>query len=106
MNVNTGRERSEAHTVTTMMIIYSKYRKKSVPLMGYVVLALVVVSTLVDVAYACTQYKQGYNVRIRRNGYTDVIVGIRDDVEESVDLIEKIKEAFTDASELLYRVTR
>jgi hypothetical protein len=82
------------------MFIYCKFRKK----IQLFCLALVLfwhcgVET-------CTNFKQDNRIRIRRNGYTELVVGIRDNVEENVDLIERIKESFIEASQLLFNITK
>lgn len=67
---------------------------------------LLLIFVAVGLSSACTSFKREDHIRIRRNGYTDVVVAIRDDVEENVELIERIKEVFADASELLFNATK
>lgn len=83
-----------------MKFIYSKFRKKVASI------ALLLILVAAGLSSACTSFKREDHIRIRRNGYTDVVVAIRDDVEENVELIERIKEVFADASELLFNATK
>lgn len=72
----------------------------------YFNIVLLVLLSFLSFNEACTSFKREDRIRIRRNGYTDVTVGIQDDVEENPELIERIKEAFTQASELLFNATK
>jgi hypothetical protein len=68
--------------------------------------ALVVLVCMTWTADACTQFKLDSKIRIRRNGYTDIVVAIEESVEEDHMLIERIKESFIEASELLFTITK
>lgn len=67
---------------------------------------MLIMHTVFRATDACTNFKKDTKIRIRRNGYTNIIVGIEEGVEENVELIEKIKQTFTQASELLFKATK
>ncbi|CAF0782079.1 unnamed protein product [Brachionus calyciflorus] len=53
----------------------------------------------------CSVFKKDSKIRIRKNGYSNIIIAIDKNVPEDTKLIENIKEAFTEASEFLFYVT-
>lgn len=55
---------------------------------------------------SCSSFKKESKIRIRRNGYTNIMIGIEEGVEESRELIERIKETFKQASEFLFSITK
>ena len=72
-----------------------------------IIISLILVSIfLVLTCEACTHFKRESKVKIRRNGYTDIVIGIEDSVDEDPMLIERIKESFIEASELLFNITK
>ena len=46
------------------------------------------------------------SVFLRQNGYLQVLVAIDDEVTEDARLVERIREVFTNASRLLYQMSR
>ena len=45
-------------------------------------------------------------ITIKDNGYKNILVAIDDQVPEDANLVERIKKMFTDASQLLYKMSR
>ena len=69
--------------------------------------ALLVTQLLVNNSpQACSIYKKESKIELEKNGYKNILVGIGDDVDESIELIERIKETFTSASHFLFSVTK
>ena len=54
----------------------------------------------------CTNLKRESKIKIEKNGYTNIVIGIEEGVKEDLLLISRIKESFTEASQLLYNITR
>lgn len=54
----------------------------------------------------CTSFKKKSKITLDKNGYSDIIVGIEDAVRENPELIDRIKETFTEASAFLFNVTK
>jgi hypothetical protein len=61
---------------------------------------------LVALSQCCTNLKRESKIRIEKNGYVDIVVGIEEGVREDLFLIERIKETFTEASQLLFNITK
>ena len=55
---------------------------------------------------SCSNFKTSTKIRLDENGYKNILIAIADDVEENYELIERIKTSFTEASELLFNVTK
>jgi hypothetical protein len=66
----------------------------------------VVLLLLVTLSHCCTNLKRDSKIRIEKNGYVDIVVGIEEGVREDLFLIERIKETFTEASQLLFNITK
>jgi len=60
----------------------------------------------VAVTQCCTNLKRESKIKIEKNGYVDIVVGIEEGVREDLLLIERIKETFTEASQLLFNITK
>ena len=45
-------------------------------------------------------------ITIQNNAYSGILVAIHDDVEEDTNLLQGIRDAFTEASQFLYQITR
>lgn len=60
----------------------------------------------VTLTQCCTNLKRESKIRIEKNGYVDIVVGIEEGVREDLLLIERIKETFTEASQLLFNITK
>ena len=78
-------------------------------LLGHMWLAVLVITATTSVwraADACSTYKTETRIKLDKNGYTNLIVGIEEGVRESQQLIEDIKRVFTDASEFLFKITK
>nr|XP_006824533.1 PREDICTED: calcium-activated chloride channel regulator 1-like [Saccoglossus kowalevskii] len=67
-------------------------------------MARFVCSTLILIAINCVFHTYGHTT-ISDNGYDGIVVAIHADISEHQDLIDKIKDAFTDASAFLYTAT-
>ena len=67
---------------------------------------LVFLSLLISLTHCCTNLKKESKIVLEKNGYTNIVVGIEEGVRENHLLIEKIKESFTEASHLLFNITR
>jgi hypothetical protein len=78
-------------------------KKKSVTFLQSILFVLVCLAWL---SAACTHFKHDSKIQIRRNGYTNIVVAIEESVEEDHMLIERIKESFIEASELLFNITK
>lgn len=55
---------------------------------------------------SCNSFKKETRIKLEKNGYTNIVIGIEEGVPESRSLIERIKHTFTQASELLFTVTK
>ncbi len=49
---------------------------------------------------------QGGAIRIKNNGYSQILIAIAENVPENSTLIDNIKTTFTKASSFLYKVTK
>lgn len=45
-------------------------------------------------------------VYLDSNGYRDILIAVEEGVQEEEELLEKLREAFTKASDYLYKTTR
>ena len=54
----------------------------------------------------CTSFKKKSKITLDKNGSSDIIVGSEDAVRENPELIDRIKETFTEASAFLFNVTK
>ena len=55
---------------------------------------------------ACTFYKKESKINLLNNGYENILIVINNDVAENFEIIERIRSLFTEASSLLFNVTR
>jgi hypothetical protein len=55
---------------------------------------------------SCSNYKRESRIKLDKNGYTNIIIGIEDGVVENKHLIDTIKTVFTEASEFLFNITK
>jgi hypothetical protein len=55
---------------------------------------------------ACSSYKKESKIKLEKNGYTNIMIGIEEGVPENRLLIENIKSVFTEASEFLFNITK
>jgi hypothetical protein len=82
-------------------------KKKTANLAKTLLFFLILVSVCLNwLSEACTHFKQDSKIQIRRNGYTNIVVAIEESVPEDTTLIERIKESFIEASELLFNITK
>lgn len=54
----------------------------------------------------CSNFKTSTKIQLDKNGYKNILIAIAEDVAEDYQLIERIKSTFTEASELLFNVTK
>lgn len=55
---------------------------------------------------SCSSFKTKSKIKLEKNGYKNILIAIEDGVEENYALIDRIKETYTDASKLLFNVTK
>ena len=67
---------------------------------------LVLLLVVANPSEGCTSLKRESRIQLDKNGYTNIVIGIEDSVRENVQLIERIKETFTEASHLLFNMTK
>lgn len=70
--------------------------------MAFLITSLFILSVAVVSIESCGKS----SVTLVNNGYREVLVGISEKVEEDPQLIVRIKEIFTEASQFLYEATR
>ena len=70
--------------------------------MAFFITSLFILSVAVVSIESCGKS----SVTLVNNGYREVLVGISEKVEEDPQLIVRIKEIFTEASQFLYEATR
>ena len=70
--------------------------------MAFLITSLFILSVAVVSTESCGKS----SVTLVNNGYREVLVGISEKVEEDPQLIVRIKEIFTEASQFLYEATR
>ena len=70
--------------------------------MAFFITSLFILSVAVVSIESCGKS----SVTLVNNGYREVLVGISEKVEEDPQLIVRIKEIFTEASQFLYKATR
>ena len=61
---------------------------------------------LIGSTQSCTNLKRESRIELVKNGYTNIVIGIEESVEENLQLIERIKESFMEASQLLFNITK
>ncbi len=69
-------------------------------------LLAIVFSTLASTVQSCSSYKTSSKIQLEKNGYKNILIAIGEDVAENYDLIDRIKSAYTEASSLLFNVTK
>ena len=55
---------------------------------------------------SCSNFKKESKIELDKNGYRNILIAIDENTEENIDLIQRIKETFTDASKLLFSITK
>jgi hypothetical protein len=71
--------------------------------MKHFILLAVLIGDLVN---CCTLYKRESRINLLNNGYENILIAIDDGISENANLISDLKEAFVEASEYLFNVTR
>ena len=69
-------------------------------------LLAIIVATLVSTVQSCSSYKTSSKIQLEKNGYKNILIAIGEDVAENYDLIDRIKSTYTEASSLLFNVTK
>jgi hypothetical protein len=77
---------------------------KSIHFLAFV--AVVLVCSVVSPGEACTGLKTKTKIHLENNGYKNILIGIEAGVRENSALIDRIKTTFTEASALLFNVTK
>lgn len=70
------------------------------------ILFCIICSLLFIIVHSCTNFKSDSRIRIRSNGYVDILIAIDENVDEDHLLIERIKEAFIESSDFLFNITK
>ena len=70
------------------------------------VLLTLIATTLVGTVQSCSSYKTSSKIQLEKNGYKNILIAIGEDVAENYELIERIKSTYTEASSLLFNVTK
>ncbi len=86
----------------------SRARSVSLPTLIYNILAVlfIVVAALAGSVKSCSSYKASSKIQLEKNGYKNILIAIGEDVAENYELIERIKTTYTEASSLLFNVTK
>jgi hypothetical protein len=61
---------------------------------------------LIGIVGCCTLYKRDTRINLLNNGYENILVSISDDISENSGLLDDLKNAFIEASDYLFNVTR
>ena len=69
-------------------------------------LVLVILCLFTEPVECCSSFKTRGGIELDKNGYTNILIAIDENVPENHDLIDRIKTTFTDASRLLFNVTK
>ena len=67
---------------------------------------LVIFCLFTEPVSSCSSFKTKSKIELDKNGYTNILIAIDENVPENHDLIDRIKTTFTDASKLLFNVTK
>lgn len=83
-------------------MLYKNLKKKQIQKFSYL---LTIVSFFVLFGQNCSAYINS-GIQIRENGYENIVIGIEEQVEEDIQLLDNLKREFTQASNFLFSITK
>ena len=103
ISVSTRNSVKHPQNTTTIPINYKRFNKIYA---FYIIASIICFNLLVVPIQSCSSYKTSSKIRLEKNGYKNILIAIGEDVEENYELIDNIKSAYTEASSLLFNVTK